>query len=429
MPVHRSSSGIYHAYNEFELAMIFLNLAGDSLNELFGESVMTTSYSGSKIDIGDGLRVPEIISRRCFANVDRRRGPGRSAATCTSADVSLAFVEMKRHNLTTHGHDMVAAYNSEHIHVRDPFWQLTSYHIRHNCRYGFMSTGEYTWATRLLSSGVLSISPAFRADAAGELSTLNMMYYVLCLASDELAQDPNPWKLPKSLKSPVVKDEQGAGAAGTAAGSASNASGKRKGRDEPEPVGKTSRATRAKATRGLKLLETMVVHQDRVTWQARAGNGSLVIVKAYQDALSRDREARCYELLAPLQGVSIPRLLDPRRELPDGRGRTHALIVSWVGPRQGGNYMTLPTGPLEQARRTISAMHELGVAHGDVRPENMSCDFETGRLFVYDFSHATLREQAGGRRFAAACAGDRLAMDGLVAESQTPRAQAVKYVP
>jgi hypothetical protein len=49
-----------------------LNLAGDSLNELFGESVMTTSYSGSRIDIGDGLRVPDFLSKRCFANVDRR---------------------------------------------------------------------------------------------------------------------------------------------------------------------------------------------------------------------------------------------------------------------------------------------------------------------------------------------------------------------
>ena len=89
--------------------------------------------------------------------------------------------------------------------------------------------------------------------------------------------------------------------------------------------------------------------------------------------------------------------------------------------------MTLPTGPLERARGIISAMHGLGVAHGDVRAENMACDLRAGRVWVYDFSHATLREQAGGRGFAAACEADRLAVDGLIAESRTPHARAVRH--
>jgi hypothetical protein len=429
IPVFRGGGGIYHAHNEGEIASIFLNLAGVSLNELFAESVMTTSYSGSRIEIGDGLRVPDFISKRCFAKVDCRESIMRSsegpAVTSNRADVPLAVGEMKRHSLTTHGHDMVALYNSENIHAKDAFWQLTGYQVRHNCRYGFMSTCEYTWATRLLANGDLFISPAFRADVAGDFSLLNMMYYVLCLAFDELAKNPSPWKLPKNLISPVGKNWHSAGAAGSVAASASS-TGKRKGRDQPDSVN-APRAKSPKSRTNIQLLETMVAHHDRITWQARVGN-SLVIVKAYRDARARDREACCYELLAPMQGVSIPLLILPKYEIADDRGRKHGLVVSWVGPEQGGNYMTLPTGPLEQARSVIVAMHELGVAHGDVRPENMNYSFPTGRLFVYDFSHATLRGRAGGRRFAAACAEDLLAIDGLVAESRTPQAQGIQYV-
>jgi hypothetical protein len=434
MPVYRSEGGTYHAHNESELAMIFLNLAGIALNDLFSGSVMTTSDSGSRIDIGDGLRVPDFISKRCFAKVDRRESIIRPdegpAVVSIRADVPVAVGEMKRHNLTIHGHDMVARYNSDDTQVRDSVWQLTGYQVRRNCRYGFLSTCEYTWVTRLLANGDLFISPAFRADVAGELSLLNMMYYVLCLAFDDIAKNPNPWKLPRNLKSPVGKDRHSTGAAGSAAASPSSSTGKRKGRDQSDSAGTRSKAPRAKSPKSrtdIQLLEIMVAHQDRITWRARAGR-SLVIVKAYSDAYSRDQEARCYELLAPMQGVSIPPLLQPKYELPDDRGRTHGLVLSWVGPEQGGNYMTLPTGPLEQARAVIVAMHALGVAHGDVRPENMNYDFRAGRLFVYDFSHATLRERAGGRWFAEACREDLRAIDELVAESRTPQAQGIQYL-
>ena len=310
--------------------------------------------------------------------------------------------------------------------MQDAFWQLTGYQVLYNCKYGFMSTCEYTWATCLLSSGVLSISPAFRADVGGERSTLNMMYFVLCQAFDELAQNPNPWRLPKKLKSPVAKSGQSAGSAGAGQSNPSSALGKRRGRDEPQT--KESKKGRSKCRIGLELIQIMVVHEDRVTWQARASNKSLVIVKAYREAFLRDREARCYEVLSSLQGISIPKLMEARYELCDERVRNHALIVSWVGPKQGGNYLTLPTGPLEQARRVIVTMHGLGVAHGDVRLENMNYDFGTGRLFVYDFSHATLREQAGDAPFAVACQEDLLAVEGLISESRTARAQTMRYL-
>ena len=58
----------------------------------------------------------------------------------------------------------------------------------------------------------------------------------------------------------------------------------------------------------------------------------------------------------------------------------------------------------------------------------MNYDFGTGRLFVYDFSHATLREQAGDAPFAVACQEDLLAVEGLISESRTARAQTMRYL-
>ena len=47
------------------------------------------------------------------------------------------------------------------------------------------------------------------------------------------------------------------------------------------------------------------------------------------------------------------------------------------------HYLILPTGPLEQARRMIAAMHCKGVAQSDVLPVNMNFDIWTEWLFVY----------------------------------------------
>ena len=60
-------------------------------------------------------------------------------------------------------------------------------------------------------------------------------------------------------------------------------------------------------------------------------------------------------------------------------------------------------------------MHGRGLAHGDVKPprRNMTVDPESGRVVIFDFSHATTLASLGGdgARFCEACAKDMRALD------------------
>ena len=425
MPVFHGRGGVYTTYNELEICFTFLQTAGEALNALFNESVSTVIYSRARTDIGDGLRVPDFISERIYTETDRRANlPGSQLDTDSDLEaVPMTVGEMKRHNFSVHGDDMVKLYDDD-AHVRDAFYQLVGYQVRHNCKYGFMSTYEFTWATRLSASGILSISPAFRSDVSGDLSTLNMIYYVLCLAFDELADRSKPWKLPKNLR--VLEHGTVSLVQSQPTGSAQTL-GKRRNQESDDAGRQGKRKGRAKSACSLHvtLIQVMVSHEDRVTWQARGANKCLLAVKGYSDAFERDREVECYQALQQLQGVSIPHLLESAVDLPDANHRRHALVTSWV---DGRNYMTLPAGPLEQARQILSQMHALGVAHGDPRPENMRHDFRTGRLYVYDFSHALTRGRAGAAAFSRACAADLAAVDALLEESRTAAARRVLYM-
>ena len=90
--------------------------------------------------------------------------------------------------------------------------------------------------------------------------------------------------------------------------------------------------------------------------------------------------------------------------------------------------MDLPTDVLVRAREIVVKMHRLGVAHGDVRPENMNYNFKTGRLYLYDFSDARTRKMLGEEGFRRACLQDLESLDTQIAWSKTDEAKRLKYV-
>ena len=171
------------------------------------------------------------------------------------------------------------------------------------------------------------------------------------------------------------------------------------------------------------LVRCMMQHDDRVTWQCRIdGTNTLVAVKAFADIADREMEASCYEKLTALQGVSIPTLLDKDFRFHDDR-YCFGLVLSWVGEEFGGNYLTLPKGALLEAQAVVLKMHERGVVHRDLRPENMNYNFTTGRLFLYDFSHGATRQSLGDAAFEQARRDDCDALKGHLEGCETPHSR------
>jgi hypothetical protein len=308
-----------------------------------------------------------------------------------------------------------------------------------------------------------------------------MVRYLICTATDEL-NNGTEWKLPqdlkhiedtesqklaKQLKMEIKMEAKGAKEAATKEKKNAQSAAKKEAKDAKMAAAAINfkakvakmglRRGAAKISRGLsgntalpkaneppprgggnkeitcelKIIRTMVNHEDRITWQGRIENSngvcSLVAIKCYADRCSRDFEAACYDALSPLQGQSIPTLIN-RKVRPNGE-RRYGLVLSWVGEADNGNYMTLPTRILQRARELLEGMHKLGVAHGDARPENMNYNFKTDRLFIYDFSHARMRLAPDDAAFDRACAQDLENLDMEIKWSLTDEGRAIRYMP
>ena len=170
--------------------------------------------------------------------------------------------------------------------------------------------------------------------------------------------------------------------------------------------------------------------QDRQTLRAQIRNtGVEVVIKCYAEERDRDREAHCYSMVQELQGRCIPKMLGTCL-MAETRQCRHALVLT-LAP--GGNYDSLPTAALCEVREILTSLHGRGVAHCDVQPRNMSYCFETGRLFLYDFSQALTgggsdAPEAKRAAFEAACAQDVCDLEELIQYSKTERARAMRYM-
>jgi exonuclease VII small subunit len=344
-----------------------------------------------------------------------------------ASDIPLVLYEFKRRNLITYGTDLAQSCNLKILDLkdrnssRDPLYgiqQLVGYMVLASTWYGIMTNGEYYWALELEEDGSVLISEAYRFDTEGENSVLSMICYVIHLARELGASGIK--RVPPNLQR--VRDAVPASVAQGDVGESDDSAG-------ASDAGSDG-SKRAQMMVGFKTVRLLEEHPDRVTLQAEitfAGAEScLAAVKAFDTVEARNSEIRLYELLKPLHGIGIPKLLDGELKLkwtePE-EPRVHAHLTSWVGPPSGGGFGARrltppPASSLRRARAILEEMHKLGVAHGDVRLPNLSWDPMTGQVFVLDLSHGRAH---GEDDFEYLCGADLRKMDRLIAEAEARR--------
>jgi RIO-like serine/threonine protein kinase len=133
-------------------------------------------------------------------------------------------------------------------------------------------------------------------------------------------------------------------------------------------------------------------------------------------------EVKCYSMLKSLQGKSIPRLLQEEPRLGScvalggsSNRRVFAMILTLEGSEHTACSETqassLSAEALLDARDILMTMHERGVAHGDVRRQNIVYDAVQKKSIVIDFSHSIIK---GHQDFDRACQRDLMAIDELI---------------
>ena len=408
--------GQYVVGNEPAIQAIFVLTAGDALNQLFDDAVQTSEYATSRESIGEGLRTPDLISiRLCGTTLtDNRLEDLGENLESLGADLGDNFVfnskqfqgdknipvlagEFKRDYFATGEKlkgdtlDLVARYNAGENMAVCAIHQLSGYNYHYKCKFGLISTYGYTWVSWMDNSGTLFISPASSSVTSGIDSTLNQLYFVICLAVNQLGDGSNLWN-PPDLKVP------------------DNAKDREKQLDG------------LRGGYGIQFLRCMVKHEDRISWQCRYdGSTDLILVKAFNKKADRDLEVACYNSLKSLQGVAIPILRDADYQYFNQEYQ-YGLILSWVGAEFGGNFLVLPRSALLEAQKIVAVMHANGVVHRDLRPENMNYNFTTGKLFLYDFSHAATRTSISAEEFEDAREEDVCALEEYIKISESPAA-------
>jgi hypothetical protein len=117
------------------------------------------------------------------------------------------------------------------------------------------------------------------------------------------------------------------------------------------------------------------------------------------------REANIYQALRPLHGSAVPVFLGTinlaQIYFLHGAGQIrHMLVMAWGGEcianlKQEGEQEALFEREIARSRKAI---RNLGVTHGDLRPENMLWSAELGRVLIIDFDCSSLDRRPKPKR-------------------------------
>jgi hypothetical protein len=214
-PMRKSAEqedGIYRPGDERDIETYFLQTAGASLNKLFEYQIVMSSFRQSGIDIGQGLRTPDVRSRMIVAITSSSSSSSSSStsstSTSTSNDIPLVLGEVKRCSLYVNGTNLVTRYSHDR-HVEDAIQQLTGYHVFYGCKYGFITTYIMTWASYLSPTGILYISSPYMSTSTGVCSVRTLLHYVISAARSEVEEGKPAWKLPKPHQLPDPENDDG----------------------------------------------------------------------------------------------------------------------------------------------------------------------------------------------------------------------------
>lgn len=369
------------------------------------------------------------------------------------ASASLGIIdvlwELKRRNLIKNGYlDLATAVREGDRLVIDALEQLVGYLFLQNICWGILTTYEYFWAIEVRENGDVYISPHYKSSDSVSCSVLSMLWYVLQTARQQTINKTNKFPRDHFQVATSTSDSKSLTEfASQAEGEyPSRTNGERKAGDSNR-IGdqQSSSSRRFGSTLQAKSLtcprcqycngaegpdnwqiECMLADRPgRLTCKVKIANGELVVLKAYETEERLNLEVKCYQQLNDMQGRMIPRLLRAGFKLSSclalggsSNRRRFAMVLSWEGLHSssccGMGSPSLSLEALQSTRKVLEAMHMRGVAHGDVKEDNMAFNVARRQSIVFDFSHAALK---GDIDFDKKCTGDLQGIDTLIQQN------------
>ncbi|KAG0319096.1 hypothetical protein BGZ99_005279 [Dissophora globulifera] len=276
--------------------------------------------------------------------------------------------------------------------VLGPVNQIYGYMRLNGYRYGILSTYEQTWFVKRGDRGAhdLMVSSAIGFDSVDPFLLQYYVWFIRLANADDQPLDPPTEK----DKNRMIRDEQRKDEQRRA---------KRSSKEKKKPFNaftsrvsgssKTSRTVDRVALPDVEKME-LISHNERAqTYKALWQSRTVVLKKCdiwNQGAVAEElkNEVSVYQQLQTLQGRYIPKLL--LAGVADGLEMV--LVTEFVGTCIVQEL--LDDSAVVKIREAMAAIHELGVVHGDIRPENivMQNRGPNAKFYFVDFgfSHFTV---------------------------------------
>lgn len=122
-------------------------------------------------------------------------------------------------------------------------------------------------------------------------------------------------------------------------------------------------------------------------------DGSRHIVKLFETKQERDHESRIYNRLSELQGDCIPIMYTSNVQCDTDNMHLYGIVIDYIEIHDRYKHI-MPTtisfydsDVLLCALKNLERIHDLGVAHCDVKEGNILVD-QNNKVYIIDFSHS-----------------------------------------
>jgi hypothetical protein len=299
--------------------------------------------------------------------------------------------------------DLVSAYNGgvAPVHVRSAVCQIYGYMCCNGVKYGVLTTYDKTWFMYRDSNGTLFVTRCFNYNDVSTPSVLQMYAYVLTLAEIESTCESPPWS--KSANSSPQKDPKNSDKKGDDDDDDEEDDDDDDDDDSPEQSkkkqkrnstssnpatkpGSSTGKTRSKPMSGQRLAAKTLLFTElparRLLACGRTGKAYTTIIDGINSVIKvadvskqpemredLDNEAAIYSRLQSLQGRCIPRSLF----VGDlWEGLLYGLATEKAGDTVASiGVENLSDSEKQSAMAALTAVHEGGVLHNDIRLENL----------------------------------------------------------
>lgn len=326
--------------------------------------------------------------------------------------------------------DLVAQYNARSPRVVHMLHHVTGYLVQCNTPFGFISTYEMTWPVALTAEGDLLVGNAYRGDAQGAASVLNVLYYLLQLADTHALTVPD-------YRGPTQLHFMSTGSFVRTPSSVASSRPVTRSMTLPAKPDSTADVMDCDQTEPtwtmLGLLSYNHKRGTNVYKAVHRKTNMQVVVKAYSkyEPDAHDREVAAYEKLHRTELSShIPEMVD--------HGWVEERAADFDQPLDGEKYVVLrwldaqtlkalidvlvlqemsedarkklQDEHHERLRALVAIAHRHGVAHGDMKLANIMVRHATGtevpHFFIIDWELSVHRQSRKDKEFKQQCEFD-----------------------